>query len=218
MALNTKGIGYVGGLCTRQFVALGEDSGLYDGMHTLTHEGAHVLGAAHDQSQPNQWIPGDPGSLSCPWSRGNIMSYVDGGINHHRFSDSPDVSKCMVKCQYPEVRQTCRYPPCYTYTTIHSSIVHALDYTTCGKGEEGVVGPYHRIEPMLTMERSEEGLIPHMIHEIEKKEMLDIERAIPEKGIGFVGGLCSEFFVALGEDVAGTYSGMHTMTHEGGHV
>ncbi|XP_037523850.2 uncharacterized protein LOC119401237 isoform X2 [Rhipicephalus sanguineus] len=47
---------------------------------------------------------------------------------------------------------------------------------------EGVVGPYHRIEPMLTMERSEEGLIPHMIHEIEKKEMLDIERAIPEKG------------------------------------
>ncbi|XP_049274638.1 disintegrin and metalloproteinase domain-containing protein 10-like [Rhipicephalus sanguineus] len=203
MSTSVLGIGYVGGLCTRQFVALGEDSGLYDGMHTLTHEGAHVLGAAHDQSQPNQWIPGDPGSLSCPWSRGNIMSYVDGGINHHRFSvcslrqirhlvimrgwmcwnvsntgytkhgwypgmevrpneycksvfpdknnvsadmDSPDVSKCMVKCQYPEVRQTCRYPPCYTYTTIHSSIVHALDYTTCGKGEVCIRGVCGRIK------------------------------------------------------------------------
>ncbi|KAH6924716.1 hypothetical protein HPB50_022743 [Hyalomma asiaticum] len=83
---------------------------------------------------------------------------------------------------------------------------------------EGLVGPNHRIEPMPTMERSDEGLIPHMIHEIEKKEMVDIQKAIPHEGIGYVGGLCTSFFVALGEDKAGHHTGMHTLTHETGHV
>uniref|UniRef100_A0A224YP62 Reprolysin n=1 Tax=Rhipicephalus zambeziensis TaxID=60191 RepID=A0A224YP62_9ACAR len=81
------GIGYVGGLCTQSFVALGEDTaGLYTGMHTLTHEAGHVLGAAHDESKPTPWIKGDPGSLSCRWKEGHIMSYVDGGVKHHHFS------------------------------------------------------------------------------------------------------------------------------------
>uniref|UniRef100_A0A224YP33 Reprolysin n=1 Tax=Rhipicephalus zambeziensis TaxID=60191 RepID=A0A224YP33_9ACAR len=55
-------------------------------MHTLTHEGGHVLGASHDQSQPKSWIRNDPGSLECLWKEGYIMSYVDGGAKHHRFS------------------------------------------------------------------------------------------------------------------------------------
>ncbi|XP_077494317.1 venom metalloproteinase BumaMPs1-like [Amblyomma americanum] len=38
---------------------------------------------------------------------------------------------------------------------------------------EGVVGPSHRIHPLPTMERSESGLVPHMIHEIEYNEMSD---------------------------------------------
>ncbi|KAL3183745.1 hypothetical protein MRX96_033821 [Rhipicephalus microplus] len=81
------GIGYVGGLCTEHFVALGEDSaGLYTGMHTLTHECGHVLGAAHDESRPTTWIQGDPGSMKCLWKEGYIMSYVDGGVKHHHFS------------------------------------------------------------------------------------------------------------------------------------
>ncbi|KAH8030283.1 hypothetical protein HPB51_006715 [Rhipicephalus microplus] len=83
---------------------------------------------------------------------------------------------------------------------------------------EGVVGPRHRIEPVHTMERSEEGLIAHMIHEIEMKDMHDIAVAPIGKGIGYVGGLCTEYFVALGEDSAGLYTGMHTLTHECGHV
>nr|XP_037273249.1 venom metalloproteinase antarease-like TtrivMP_A [Rhipicephalus microplus] len=85
--MNVLGLGYVGGLCTKFFVALGEDvAGTYSGMHTLTHEGGHVLGASHDQSNPKPSIPGDPGSLNCPWKDGHIMSYVDGGAKHHRFS------------------------------------------------------------------------------------------------------------------------------------
>ncbi|KAL1430908.1 hypothetical protein MTO96_014757 [Rhipicephalus appendiculatus] len=81
------GIGFVGGLCTDFFVALGEDTaGLYTGMHTLTHEAGHVLGAAHDESRPKPWIKNDPGSLECLWKEGYIMSYVDGGEKHHHFS------------------------------------------------------------------------------------------------------------------------------------
>ncbi|XP_049274637.1 venom metalloproteinase antarease TserMP_A-like, partial [Rhipicephalus sanguineus] len=85
--LNVLGIGFVAGLCTKFFVALGEDiAGTYSGMHTLTHEAGHVLGASHDESSPKSWIDGDPGSLKCPWKSGYIMSYVDGGERHHRFS------------------------------------------------------------------------------------------------------------------------------------
>ncbi|XP_075727019.1 venom metalloproteinase BumaMPs1-like [Rhipicephalus microplus] len=84
---NLLGIAFVGGLCTDHFVGLGEDTaGLYSGMHTLAHEAAHVLGASHDGSPPKPWIPGDPGSLTCPWKDGHIMSYVDGGTRHHQFS------------------------------------------------------------------------------------------------------------------------------------
>uniref|UniRef100_G3MQ88 Peptidase M12B domain-containing protein n=1 Tax=Amblyomma maculatum TaxID=34609 RepID=G3MQ88_AMBMU len=84
---NTLGVGFVGGLCTDFFVALGEDTaGLYNGMHTMAHETAHLLGASHDESEPKEWIPGDPGSKTCKWNLGYLMSYVDGGTRHHRFS------------------------------------------------------------------------------------------------------------------------------------
>uniref|UniRef100_A0A023G951 Putative tick metalloprotease 1 n=1 Tax=Amblyomma triste TaxID=251400 RepID=A0A023G951_AMBTT len=85
---NTLGIGFVGTVCTTHFVALGQDAaGMYSGMHTLAHEAGHVLGASHDQSPPKPWIPNDPGSLSCLWKEGFMMSYVDGGTKHHRFSN-----------------------------------------------------------------------------------------------------------------------------------
>lgn len=198
---NTLGIGFVGGLCTTFFVALGEDSaGRFSGMHTLTHEAAHVLGAAHDQSSPKSWITGDPGSLSCSWSEGHIMSYVDGGTRHHRFSEcslkqirnlvilrgescwemsksrqghreegiypgmqvAPDefcrsvfpdeknvsadmnsdrMSECMVKCQYPVVKQYCfGYGRCSTYTAIKYTYQHALDFMYCARDKVCVRG------------------------------------------------------------------------------
>lgn len=84
---NSLGIGYVGGICTEFQVALGEDhAGYYDGMHTMTHETAHVLGSEHDESAPAASIKGHPGSLSCKWSTGNIMSYENKGPEHHQFS------------------------------------------------------------------------------------------------------------------------------------
>lgn len=87
MDRSTRGIGYVGAVCTDFSVALGEDSaGYYSGVHTMTHETGHVLGSQHDQNPPATGIDGHPGSMSCPWDVGNIMSYVNTGPEHHRFS------------------------------------------------------------------------------------------------------------------------------------
>ncbi|XP_050046207.1 venom metalloproteinase antarease TserMP_A-like isoform X2 [Dermacentor andersoni] len=81
------GIGYVAGICTSHYVALGEDiPGLFTGMHTMTHEIAHVLGSVHDGSGPSSAIERHPGAVNCPWGNGYIMSYVDNGPKHHQFS------------------------------------------------------------------------------------------------------------------------------------
>uniref|UniRef100_A0A023G1Z7 Putative tick metalloprotease 1 n=1 Tax=Amblyomma parvum TaxID=251391 RepID=A0A023G1Z7_AMBPA len=55
---------------------------------------------------------------------------------------------------------------------------------TIGKSVEleGIVGPRHRIHPLPTMERSESGLVPHMIHEIEQNEMNDKVLTLTEEG------------------------------------
>nr|XP_037273251.1 uncharacterized protein LOC119165169 [Rhipicephalus microplus] len=81
------GIGYVSGVCTNFFVALGEDKpGLFTGTHTFTHESAHLLGAKHDGDDPYNAVPGHPGAKRCPWDDGHIMSYINKGPSHHRFS------------------------------------------------------------------------------------------------------------------------------------
>ncbi|XP_037581131.1 venom metalloproteinase antarease-like TtrivMP_A [Dermacentor silvarum] len=83
-----KGLAFVGGVCTDSLVGIGEDNpGSYDGMHALTHEVAHLLGAAHDGDPPQvNVVPGHPGALRCPFSQGYIMSYLNTGPNYHRFS------------------------------------------------------------------------------------------------------------------------------------
>uniref|UniRef100_A0A023G038 Putative tick metalloprotease 1 n=1 Tax=Amblyomma parvum TaxID=251391 RepID=A0A023G038_AMBPA len=81
------GIGFVSSVCTKSFVALGEDSpGLFSGVHTFTHEMAHILGAYHDGEGPKEVSDKHPGAKDCPWEDGHIMSYVDKGPSHHQFS------------------------------------------------------------------------------------------------------------------------------------
>uniref|UniRef100_G3MPE9 Peptidase M12B domain-containing protein n=1 Tax=Amblyomma maculatum TaxID=34609 RepID=G3MPE9_AMBMU len=81
------GIGYVSGVCTSYYVALGEDKpGLFTGVHTLTHEIAHLLGAKHDGDGVDMDTPGHPGAKGCPWKNGHIMSYINNGPEHHQFS------------------------------------------------------------------------------------------------------------------------------------
>ncbi|KAL1429415.1 hypothetical protein MTO96_002463 [Rhipicephalus appendiculatus] len=79
------GLAFISTVCTVNFVGLGEDNpGLYTGMHTMTHEIAHILGAEHDGDPPK--VQGHPGASNCPWRNGNIMSYIDNGPTHHQFS------------------------------------------------------------------------------------------------------------------------------------
>lgn len=71
------GLSYVGGVCTRERVALGEDiAQSYRGVFTMAHELGHTLGAQHDPV----------GHRECPWSAGSLMSYVDGGTNRYRLT------------------------------------------------------------------------------------------------------------------------------------
>lgn len=83
-----QGLAFVAGVCTTTLVAIGEDNaGSYDGMHAMTHEIAHLLGAAHDGDPPKtNVVPGHPGAVQCPFSQGYIMSYLNTGPNYHRFS------------------------------------------------------------------------------------------------------------------------------------
>ncbi|XP_077494814.1 venom metalloproteinase antarease-like TserMP_B isoform X2 [Amblyomma americanum] len=84
---NGLGVGYVSGVCSEYFVALGEDKpGLYTGMITLTHELAHVLGAVHDGEGPYSQVSGHPGAKACPWDDGFVMSYVNKDARHQIFS------------------------------------------------------------------------------------------------------------------------------------
>uniref|UniRef100_G3MSF9 Peptidase M12B domain-containing protein n=1 Tax=Amblyomma maculatum TaxID=34609 RepID=G3MSF9_AMBMU len=94
-----QGIGYLAGVCRINFVALGEDSaGEFSGLHTMTHELAHVLGAMHDGDSPDGEYPGHPGAARCPWRLGNLMSYVNRGPAHQKFS----------KCSVEQIRHVVR--------------------------------------------------------------------------------------------------------------
>ncbi|XP_064467555.1 venom metalloproteinase antarease TserMP_A-like [Ornithodoros turicata] len=99
------GIANLGGLCTKENVAAGEDiPGSFDGTFTVTHELAHLLGAVHDGSGPSLRIRGHQGSQRCPWNEGYIMSYKDTGENHFKFSEC---SKEQFRVLFRQTNQSC---------------------------------------------------------------------------------------------------------------
>ncbi|XP_077492309.1 venom metalloproteinase BumaMPs1-like [Amblyomma americanum] len=88
ISTNGLGIAYLGGVCTDNYVGLGEDRpGFFNGMFTFSHEMGHLLGAQHDGSKTIPLVPGYMGSESCSWEQGYLMSYKDKGANHQRFSE-----------------------------------------------------------------------------------------------------------------------------------
>uniref|UniRef100_L7LR38 Putative tick salivary metalloprotease n=1 Tax=Rhipicephalus pulchellus TaxID=72859 RepID=L7LR38_RHIPC len=84
------GFAYVGGLCSLDGVAIGEDTpGLYAGVDIMAHELAHSMGCVHDGEGARTEIPGHMGSTApeCAAYRGYLMSYSrNGGENHHKLS------------------------------------------------------------------------------------------------------------------------------------
>lgn len=102
------GIGFLSGICTDSYVALGEDKpGLFTGAHTFSHEVAHLLGASHDGEDAKSDVPGHPSSKSCLWDRGYLMSYVNNGPSHHWFSP----------CSILQIRHVLTYrgPKCWHF-------------------------------------------------------------------------------------------------------
>ncbi|KAH6923627.1 hypothetical protein HPB50_003253 [Hyalomma asiaticum] len=84
------GYAYVGGLCSLDGVAIGEDTpGLYRGVDIMAHELAHSLGCVHDGEGSRTELPGHKGSTApeCAAYHGYLMSYSrNGGKNHYKFS------------------------------------------------------------------------------------------------------------------------------------
>uniref|UniRef100_A0A224YQE5 Reprolysin n=1 Tax=Rhipicephalus zambeziensis TaxID=60191 RepID=A0A224YQE5_9ACAR len=111
------GIAYVAGVCISTYVGLGEDeAGLFTGVHTFTHETAHLLGASHDGNDPLLSMPGHPGSKGCPWDDGFLMSYVNKGPNHQEFS----------WCSAHQMQYVIRYrgPKCWKHNHIQNVVAH----------------------------------------------------------------------------------------------
>ncbi|XP_070383846.1 venom metalloproteinase BumaMPs1-like isoform X1 [Dermacentor albipictus] len=84
------GFAYVGGLCSLDGVALGEDKpGLYAGVDIMAHELAHSLGCVHDGEGPRREIPRHEGSIKpeCAAYLGYLMSYNrNNDKKHYQFS------------------------------------------------------------------------------------------------------------------------------------
>ncbi|CAN7939189.1 unnamed protein product, partial [Ixodes hexagonus] len=80
------GFAYIGTACGDLKVGLGEDrADTFGGVHIMTHEVAHIMGCPHDGDHGPSHLRG-PGSSTCPFSEGYIMSYYVINLNHYKFS------------------------------------------------------------------------------------------------------------------------------------
>ncbi|CAG7816062.1 unnamed protein product, partial [Allacma fusca] len=94
----TAGLAWLGGVC-RDGVAQDRKTkisyrtsvsrdrgGAYAGIHTVSHELAHNMGAPHDgeKSSPEESRKYD--TTGCPWNDGYIMSYIWNARNKLTFS------------------------------------------------------------------------------------------------------------------------------------
>ncbi|KAL3205004.1 hypothetical protein MRX96_041115 [Rhipicephalus microplus] len=129
--------------CRKSAVGEGEDMPhTYNGVNTMAHELAHTLGSPHDETP------------ECPWAKGYLMSYVDGGLNKFKLSPcseksirryvqylseeegkSPQKRVPTAKCS-AAIRASLGGPPCRTYPMLDG--MQCAHGKTCKRGICGV--------------------------------------------------------------------------------
>ncbi|XP_077548570.1 venom metalloproteinase BumaMPs1-like [Haemaphysalis longicornis] len=115
-----QGLSYVAGACTVHNVGLAEDYvDSYAGVDRVAHEFGHLLGCVHDGDGPDPDIRGHQGSLSplCLPAHGYLMSPIDGGPKHYRFSPC---CKTQMRLFFSTTNPTCLQE---TYPSGYSSLL-----------------------------------------------------------------------------------------------
>lgn len=97
--LTSKRVSFASELCTREAWDFKVESSVQGSAVTVTYSATRSpcylltiilslfrMGASHDGHGPVNHIPGNNGAYHCRWEDGFIMSYVDGDLNHFRFS------------------------------------------------------------------------------------------------------------------------------------
>uniref|UniRef100_A0A023FMP5 Putative tick metalloprotease 1 n=1 Tax=Amblyomma cajennense TaxID=34607 RepID=A0A023FMP5_AMBCJ len=102
---DVDGIAFIGGVCGDEKVGIVEDRPpTYEGVGTLAHEIAHILGANHDNTRTLKEFPGYPGAENCSSKDGYLMSYAEGGRKNIRLSNC---SKDQIRFIYRNLSRSC---------------------------------------------------------------------------------------------------------------
>ncbi|KAM7300299.1 venom metalloproteinase antarease-like TtrivMP_A [Ixodes scapularis] len=80
------GYAFIAAACGESRVGLGEDkANTFLGVRIMAHELGHLMGCPHD-GDPTPPNLGGPGSTSCPFADGYLMSYYTHNMNQYTFS------------------------------------------------------------------------------------------------------------------------------------
>ncbi|KAM7300300.1 venom metalloproteinase antarease-like TtrivMP_A [Ixodes scapularis] len=81
-----RGYAFIAAVCGERRVGLGEDkANTYAGVSVMSHELGHLMGCPHDGDRAPHQL-GGPGSTSCPFNDGYVMSYAAINTNQYKFS------------------------------------------------------------------------------------------------------------------------------------